>query len=74
MKHEAYFTCDLGGEEHREKKGVRNDVSLMNGENHRMYDDVCDKHFAQLAALIDKHFKRNRHFKKGDKNPLHSKK
>ena len=70
MKHEAFYTCDLGGEAHKDKKAVRNDVSLMNGENHRIYEDVCDKHFAQLAAAIDKAFPKNRHFKKADKNPL----
>lgn len=56
MKHEAYYTCDLGGERHERKKDVRNDVSLINGENSVIYADVCDKHIAELKKLIDESF------------------
>lgn len=59
MKHEAYYTCDLGGERYADRGSLRNDVSLINGENSAIFADVCDKHLAEIMELINQRFPKN---------------
>lgn len=63
MKHESYYTCDIGNERFEDRNSVRNDVSVINGENGRNYGDVCDKHIIEFVQMIDERFPKNKHKK-----------
>jgi len=58
-QHEKYFTCDLCGKEFPTRAPVRNDVAVMNGEDTRIYGDVCDTCIKKLVGVIDDNFPRN---------------
>lgn len=63
MKHNAYWTCDLGGEIHETAHSVRNDVTIIDGEHSRIYNDVCDRCIKKLVDAIDLTFRRNKYSK-----------
>lgn len=59
MKHEHYFTCDLGGERHETRQSVRNEVSFLNGDSQAVFADICDRHYLEARRLLDETFPRN---------------
>lgn len=67
MQHERYFTCDLCGKEFPSREGVRNDMAITNGEDSRLYSDVCDSCVKKLVGVLDANFPKNIHLKEGPK-------
>ena len=63
MQHERFFTCDLCGKEFPTRAPVRNDMAITNGEDTRVYADVCDVCVKKLVKVVDDNFPKNAHRK-----------
>jgi hypothetical protein len=59
MQHPGYWTCDMHGGRFEHHKSVRNDVTIVNGDDSRLYGDVCDPCIKKLVAIIDEAFPKN---------------
>lgn len=66
MENPKQYICEVGGEKHPDRVSVRNSITIENGEHNRLYADVCDRHCAEVAGILDKCFPKNKYNEQGN--------